>query len=224
MTTSKFKNFATQLAEAPNTLEAKGLVLSRWDKSIVSSEKKVWKSLTSRGGFWFSLGEVLSKILEESGGKRMDSARLKDANLHTVAKQRRNEAVQFFQNFDLIENQKLTTKFQSMTRLISGVNAIVNPKVDKPTEPQVQNDGKSADGLDEPQVQETRKILDAESIALDLMLKIEALSVQNKTDEQSRKQSVFLAFKQVMRSIKEQAEMLDMTETSNEVVPFEEVA
>ena len=217
MTTSKFKNFATQLADAPNTLEAKGLVLSQWDKSIVSSEKKVWKSLTSRNGFWFSLGEVLSKILEESGGSRMDSARLKDANLHTVAKQRRNEAIKFFQNFDLIENQKLTTKFQSMTRLISGVNAIVNPKDDKPTEPQVQNDGKSADGLDEPKVQTETKKLDAESIALDLMLKVEALSVQDK-------QSVFLAFKQVMRSIKEQAEMLDMTETSNEVVPFEEVA
>ena len=179
MTTSKFKNFATQLAEAPNTLEAKGLVLSRWDKSIVSSEKKTWKSLTSRGGFWFSLGEVLSKILEESGGSRMDSAKLKDANLHSVAKQRRNEAIKFFQNFDLIENQKLTTKFQSMTRLISGVNAIVNPKVDKPTEPQVQNDGKSADGLDEPQVQEVKAFtqLNAEEIAFEALLQCEVNNI-----------------------------------------------
>jgi hypothetical protein len=179
MTTSNFKNFATQLAEAPNTLEAKGLVLSRWDKSIVSSEKKVWKSLTSRGGFWFSLGEVLSKILEESGGKRMDSAKLKDANLHSVAKQRRNEAVQFFQNFDLIENQKLTTKFQSMTRLINGVNAIVKPKVDKPTEPQVQNDGKSADGLNEPQVQEVKDFtqMNAEEIAFEALLQCEVNNI-----------------------------------------------
>jgi hypothetical protein len=179
MTTSNFKNFATQLAEAPNTLEAKGLVLSRWDKSIVSSEKKVWKSLTSRGGFWFSLGEVLSKILEESGGKRMDSAKLKDANLHSVAKQRRNEAVQFFQNFDLIENQKLTTKFQSMTRLINGVNAIVKPKVDKPTEPQVQNDGKSADGLNEPQVQEVKAFtqMNAEEIAFEALLQCEVNNI-----------------------------------------------
>ena len=179
MTTSKFKNFATQLAEAPNTLEAKGLVLSRWDKSIVSSEKKTWKSLTSRGGFWFSLGEVLSKILEESGGSRMDSAKLKDANLHSVAKQRRNEAIKFFQNFDLIENQKLTTKFQSMTRLISGVNAIVNPKDDKPTEPQVQNDGKSADGLDEPQVQEVKAFtqLNAEEIAFEALLQCEVNNI-----------------------------------------------
>ena len=31
--------FHVQLAEALNTLEAKGLVLSRWDKSIVKAEK-----------------------------------------------------------------------------------------------------------------------------------------------------------------------------------------
>tara|TARA_X000001316_G_scaffold11217_1_gene3965 strand:+ start:196 stop:849 length:654 start_codon:yes stop_codon:yes gene_type:complete len=199
MTTSNFKNFATQLAEAPNTLEAKGLVLSRWDKSIVSSEKKVWKSLTSRGGFWFSLGEVLSKILEESGGKRMDSAKLKDVNLHSVAKQRRNEAVQFFQNFDLIENQKLTTKFQSMTRLINGVNAIVKPKVDKPTEPQVQNDGKSADGLDEPQVQEVKAFtqMNAEEIAFEALLQCEVNNIP---------------VKEFMLALKDQLELVDIRE------------
>ena len=202
MTTSKFKNFATQLAEAPNTLEAKGLVLSRWDKSIVSSEKKTWKSLTSRGGFWFSLGEVLSKILEESGGSRMDSARLKDANLHTVAKQRRNEAIKFFQKFDLIENQKLTTKFQSMIRLISGVNAIVNPKDDKPTEPQVQNDGKSADGLDEPKVQEIVELvavtqLNAEEIAFEALLQCEVNNIPVK--------EFMLALKDQLQLVDEQA-------------------
>ena len=199
---SKNLAFAVQLAEAPNTLEAKGLVLSRWDKSIVSSEKKTWKSLTSRNGFWFSLGEVLSKILEESGGSRMDSARLKDANLHTVAKQRRNEAIKFFQNFDLIENQKLTTKFQSMTRLISGVNAIVNPKDDKPTEPQVQNDGKSADGLDEPKVQEIVELvavtqLNAEEIAFEALLQCEINNIPVK--------EFMLALKDQLQLVDEQA-------------------
>ena len=92
--------FNVQLAEANNTIQAKGLVLSRWDKSLVKADKSKFKSLTVRDGFWFSLGEILHKILEESGGKRMDSAKLKDANLHTVAKQRRQEAVKFFQNFD----------------------------------------------------------------------------------------------------------------------------
>ena len=199
---SKNLAFAVQLAEAPNTLEAKGLVLSRWDKSIVSSEKKTWKSLTSRNGFWFSLGEVLSKILEESGGSRMDSARLKDANLHTVAKQRRNEAIKFFQNFDLIENQKLTTKFQSMTRLISGVNAIVNPKDDKPTEPKVQNDGKSADGLDEPKVQEIVELvavtqLNAEEIAFEALLQCEINNIPVK--------EFMLALKDQLQLVDEQA-------------------
>ena len=60
------KSFATQLAEANNTVQAKGLVLSRWDKSLVKADKSKFKSLTVKDGFWFTLGKLLAEILAES--------------------------------------------------------------------------------------------------------------------------------------------------------------
>ena len=122
--------FHVQLAEAPNTLEAKGLVLSRWDKSIVKADKSRFKSLTVRDGFWFTLGKLLAEILEESGGLRMDSAKLKDANLHSVAKQRRQEALKFFQNFDFIVENDLLGKFASMKALLAEVARLQKPKAE----------------------------------------------------------------------------------------------
>jgi len=122
--------FHVQLAEANNTLEAKGLVLSRWDKSLVKADKSRFKSLTVKDGFWFTLGEILHKILEESGGNRMDSAKLKDANLHTVAKQRRQEALKFFQNFDFIVENDLLGKFASMKALLSEVAKLQKPEAE----------------------------------------------------------------------------------------------
>ena len=122
--------FHVQLAEANNTLEAKGLVLSRWDKSLVKADKSRFKSLTVKDGFWFTLGEILHKILQESGGNRMDSALLKNANLHTVAKQRRQEALKFFQNFDFIVENDLLGKFASMKALLSEVAKLQKPKAE----------------------------------------------------------------------------------------------
>ena len=122
--------FHVQLAEANNTLEAKGLVLSRWDKSLVKADKSRFKSLTVKDGFWFTLGEILHKILEESGGNRMDSAKLKDANLHTVAKQRRQEALKFYQNFWFIVENDLLGKFASMKALLSEVAKLQKPEAE----------------------------------------------------------------------------------------------
>lgn len=124
------KSFATQLAEANNTVQAKGLVLSRWDKSLVKADKSKFKSLTVKDGFWFTLGKLLAEILAESGGNRMDSALLKDANLHTVAKQRRQEALKFFQNFDFIVENDLLGKFASMKALLSEVAKLQKPKAE----------------------------------------------------------------------------------------------
>ena len=122
--------FHVQLAEANNTLEAKGLVLSRWDKSLVKADKSRFKSLTVFDGFWFTLGKLLAEILEESGGNRMDSALLKNANLHTIAKQRRQEALKFFQNFDFIVENDLLGKFASMKALLSEVAKLQKPKAE----------------------------------------------------------------------------------------------
>ena len=122
--------FHVQLAEANNTLEAKGLVLSRWDKSLVKTDKSRFKALTVFDGFWFTLGKLLAEILEESGGQRMDSALLKNANLHTVAKQRRQEALKFFQNFDFIVENDLLGKFASMKALLAEVARLQKPKAE----------------------------------------------------------------------------------------------
>jgi hypothetical protein len=122
--------FHVQLAEANNTLEAKGLVLSRWDKSLVKADKSRFKSLTVFDGFWFTLGKLLAEILEESGGNRMDSALLKNANLHTIAKQRRQEALKFFQNFDFIVANGLLGKFASMKALLAEVARLQKPKAE----------------------------------------------------------------------------------------------
>ena len=132
--TSK-KSFAVKLAEANNTVQAKGLVLSRWDKSICRADKSRFKALCAKDGFWFSLGEICLELLKQSGGSRTDGALLKDANLHTVAKQRRNEAMKFVKNFKVIEDNKLIASHASMTNLLKAVDKIINPKVEK--EPKV---------------------------------------------------------------------------------------
>ena len=139
MSNSTKKSFAIQLAEANNTIEDRGEVLSRWDKSITRGDVNRFKKLCEFGGFWFSLGEILVKLRTESGGSRTDSTLLKNAHLHNVAKQRRSEAMKFFENFHVIVENDLLGKKSSichMKDLLSAVDKIVNPA--KPPKPPVQ--------------------------------------------------------------------------------------
>ena len=179
--------FHVQLAEAPNTLEAKGLVLSRWDKSIVKADKSRFKSLTVRDGFWFTLGKLLAEILEESGGLRMDSAKLKDANLHSVAKQRRQEALKFFQNFDFIVENDLLGKFASMKALLSEVAKLQKPKAEATeggdTEGEAKSDsGPSTEGETQSETVVANKLapMSAEEIAFEAMLRADANGISFK--------------------------------------------
>ena len=167
----KNPNFQTQLAEANNTVQAKGLVLSQWDKSICKADKSRFKALCAKDGFWFSLGEICLDLLKQSGGNRTDSALLKDANLHTVAKQRRKEAMDFVTNFDVIVDNKLVGKFASMKELLKAVDKIVNPKVDNADEPK-------AETPVEPEVlaiedKSVQSVKTAEDLALDVLLQVE---------------------------------------------------
>ena len=174
--------FHVQLAEAPNTLEAKGLVLSRWDKSIVKADKSRFKSLTVKDGFWFTLGEILHKILQESGGNRMDSALLKNANLHTVAKQRRQEALKVFQNFDFIVENDLLGKFASMKALLSEVAKLQKPKAEV-TEGEAKSDsGPSTEGETQSETVVANKLAPktAEDIAFEAMLQCDANGISFK--------------------------------------------
>jgi len=201
------KSFAVQLAEANNTVEAKGLVLSRWDKSITKGDVNRFKKLCEFGGFWFSLGEILVKLRTESGGSRTDSALLKNANLHTVAKQRRSEAMKFFENFHVIVENDLLGKKSSichMKDLLKEVDKIISPKTeDEPVlEATIVADEPEVPAIEDKSSEAETKTLSAEGIALDLMLQIEAFAVQAKCSNEQ-------AFKQTMAAIKAQADMLD---------------
>jgi len=167
----KNSNFQTQLAEANNTVQAKGLILSQWDKSICKADKSRFKALCAKDGFWFSLGEICLELLQQSGGNRTDSALLKDANLHTVAKQRRKEAMDFVTNFDVIVDNKLVGKFASMKELLKAVDKIVNPKVETPVEPK-------AETPVEPEVlaiedKSVQSVKTPEDLALEVLLQVE---------------------------------------------------
>ena len=198
-------NFAVQLAEANNTVQAKGLVLSQWDKSICKADKSRFKALCAKDGFWFSLGEICLELLKQSGGSRTDSALLKDANLHTVAKQRRQESMKFVKNFKVIEDNKLLGKFVTMKELLKNVDAIINPKVEKdPVQPEVETPVEPQDEVkqieDKSSVQSTKTV---EDLALDVLLLVEANGFKVSD------------FKVAI------ANAIGMIEENNEVVPFD---
>ena len=190
------KSFAVQLAEANNTVQAKGLVLSRWDKSICKADKSRFKALCAKDGFWFSLGEICLELLKQSGGKKTDSALLKDANLHTVAKQRRSEAMKFVKNFKVIEDNKLVSDHASMTRLLQAVDKIINPKVEKEPvlEATIVADEPEAPAIEDKSSVEPKAPLSASDIALEALVQCELNGVSK---------AKFLA------ALKEQLEMLD---------------
>ena len=205
MQKSTSNNFAVQLAEANNTVQAKGLVLSQWDKSLSKADKSRFKALCAKDGFWFSLGEICLELLKQSGGVRTDSALLKDANLHTVAKQRRKEAMDFVTNFKVIEDNKLIGKFASMKDLLKAVDTIVNPKVEKePVQPEVETPVEPK--AIEPKVETVQSVKTAEDLALEVLLQVEMNNIS------------IADFKIAM------ANAIGMIEDNNEVVPFEAVA
>ena len=196
--TSK-KSFAVQLAEANNTVEAKGLVLSRWDKSITKGDVNRFKKLCEFGGFWYSLGQILVQLRTQSGGKKTDSALLKNASLHTVAKQRRSEAMKFFENFHVIVENDLLGKKSSichMKDLLKEVDKIVSPKTeDEPVlEATIVADEPEAPAIEDKSSVEPKAPMSASDIALEALVQCELNGVSK---------AKFLA------ALKEQLEMLD---------------
>ena len=199
MTNSNRKSFAVQLAEANNTAEAKGEVLSRWDKSITRGDVNRFQKLCEFGGFWFTLGQILVQLRTESGGSRTDSALLKNAHLHTVAKQRRSEAMKFFENFHVIVENDLLGKKSSichMKDLLKEVDKIVNPKVeDEPVlEATIVADEPEAPAIEDKSSEAETKPMSPSDIALEALVQCELNNVQ---------------VKDFMLALKEQLEMLD---------------
>lgn len=199
MQNSNKKSFAVQLAEANNTVEAKGLVLSRWDKSITKGDVNRFKKLCEFGGFWYSLGQILVQLRTESGGSRTDSALLKNASLHTVAKQRRSEAMKFFENFHVIVENDLLGKKSSichMKDLLKEVDKIVNPRVEEEPvlEATIVADEPEAPAIEDKSSEAETKPMSPSDIALEALVQCELNNVQ---------------VKDFMLALKEQLEMLD---------------
>ena len=190
------KSFAVQLDEANNTAEAKGEVLSRWDKSITRGDVNRFQKLCEFGGFWYSLGQILVQLRTASGGSRTDSTLLKNAHLHNVAKQRRSEAMKFFENFHVIVENDLLGKKSSichMKDLLSAVDKIVNPKVeDESVQPEVEDEPPFL--IEDKSPVEPKAQMSASDIALEALVQCELNGVSK---------AKFLA------ALKEQLEMLD---------------
>ena len=201
---NSIKSFNEALASANSTLESKGQVLADFDKFIVNGEKKTFKQLAVKGGFWFSLGELMENLLQDSGGSRIDSAKLKDAKIHNVNKRRRQEAHKFFKNFEKISQLKLVNKHGSLGRLLTEFDSIVNPKVKTPAEPKVETPVEPQDEVkqieDKSSVQSVKT---ADDLALDVLLQVEMNGIS------------IADFKIAI------ANAIGMIEENNEVVPFD---
>ena len=201
---NSIKSFNEALASANSTLESKGQVLADFDKFIVNGEKKTFKQLAVKDGFWFSLGELMENLLQDSGGSRIDSAKLKDAKIHNVNKRRRQEAHKFFKNFEKIVELKLINKHGSLGRLLTEFDSIVNPKVKTPAEPKVETPVEPQDEVkqieDKSSVQSVKT---ADDLALDVLLQVEMNGIS------------IADFKIAI------ANAIGMIEENNEVVPFD---
>jgi hypothetical protein len=201
---NSIKSFNEALASANSTLEAKGQVIADFDKFIVNGEKKTFKQLAVKDGFWFSLGELMENLLQDSGGNRIDSAKLKDAKIHNVNKRRRQEAHKFFKNFEKIVELKLINKHGSLGRLLTEFDSIVNPKVKTPVEPKVETPVEPQDEVkqieDKSSVQSVKT---ADDLALDVLLQVEMNGIS------------IADFKIAI------ANAIGMIEENNEVVPFD---
>ena len=135
----------------------------------------------------------MENLLQDSGGNRIDSAKLKDAKIHNVNKRRRQEAHKFFKNFEKIVELKLINKHGSLGRLLTEFDSIVNPKVKTPVEPKVETPVEpKATEQQEPKAEP--KVLSASDIALEALVQCELNGVSK---------AKFLT------ALKEQLEMLD---------------
>ena len=119
-TTKTLNNSLIQnLAKAKSSAE-KGAVLSRENTRLLSLEKRQFEAQTMFGGFWFSLGKLISDELNASGKLRLSKAQLKKLNITKIERQRRSDAKIFFENYD--ELQSLTKRFNNVSALLKAFN------------------------------------------------------------------------------------------------------
>jgi len=203
---NSIKSFNEALASSNSTLESKGQVLADFDKFIVNGEKKTFKQLAVRSGFWFSLGELMENLLQDSGGSRIDSAKLKDAKIHNVNKRRRQEAHKFFTNFEKIEELNLVKKHGSLGRLLTDFDKSQKPKVEAPTEPVAPVEPKAT----EPKAETEQSVKTVSDIATEAMAQCALL-------EGNPRKELLATLAQMI------ADELGVSSNEDEVVPFKAV-
>ena len=115
MTNSKNSNLVQLLSEAKDS-KAKGVILSKENKRLVSLEKRQFNAQTTKGGFWYSLGELISNELNARGAKLLSKQALKELSISTISPQRRSEAKIFFENYEQL--QPLLKRFTSISALL----------------------------------------------------------------------------------------------------------
>jgi hypothetical protein len=203
---NSIKSFNEALASSNSTLESKGQVLADFDKFIVNGEKKTFKQLAVRSGFWFSLGELMENLLQDSGGSRIDSAKLKDAKIHNVNKRRRQEAHKFFTNFEKIEELNLVKKHGSLGRLLADFDKSQKPKVEAPTEPVAPVEPEAT----EPKAETEQSVKTVSDIATEAMAQCALL-------EGNPRKELLATLAQMI------ADELGVSSNEDEVVPFKAV-
>lgn len=146
MTNSKNSNLVQLLSEAKDG-KAKGVILSKENKRLVSSEKKQLALQTTKGGFWYSLGELISNELNARGAKLLGKQVLKELSISTISPQRRSEAKIFFENYEQL--QPLVKRFGNISALLKEFNkknSKSSPSVSKET---VETDSKESEVSDD---------------------------------------------------------------------------
>ena len=119
-TTKTLNNSLIQSLAKAKTNAEKGSVLSRENTRLLSLEKRQFEAQTMFGGFWYSLGKLISDELNASGKLRLSKAQLKKLNISKIERQRRSDAKIFFENYDALES--LTKRFTSVSALLKEFN------------------------------------------------------------------------------------------------------
>ena len=118
-TTKTLNNSLIQNLAKAKTNAEKGLILSRENTRLLSLEKRQFEAQTMFGGFWYSLGKLISDELNASGRERLSQTQLEKLNMKKICTKRRSDAKIFYENYDVL--QSFTKRFNNISALLKKV-------------------------------------------------------------------------------------------------------
>ena len=119
-TTKTLNNSLIQTLAKAKTNAERGLILSKENTRLLSSERRQFESQTMFGGFWYSLGKLISDELNASGRERLSPTQLEKLNMKKICTKRRSDAKIFFENYDAL--QSLIKRFTNISALLKAFN------------------------------------------------------------------------------------------------------